>query len=54
MAKKEGVSKTSSLIISYVDAENETIRVEDDSDLQMAYVVALSGDRKIKFIITYT
>jgi len=33
MANREGVFKKSPLTISYIDSENETIRVEDDSDL---------------------
>ena len=53
IATKEGVNKKSPLTISYNDADNEIIRVEDDSDLQMAYCIALSSDKKIKFIINY-
>jgi len=53
MATKEGVSIKAPLTISYTDADNELICVEDDSDLQMAYCVALSTDGKIKFIINY-
>ena len=53
MATKEGVDKKAPLTISYNDADNELIRVEDDSDLQMAYCIALSSDGKIKFIINY-
>ena len=53
MANKEGVNKKTSLTISYNDADNELIRVEDDSDLQMAYIIALTSDKKIKFIINY-
>jgi len=53
MATKEGVSKKAPLTISYTDADNELIRVEDDSDLQMAYCIALSTDGKIKFVINY-
>jgi len=53
MATKEGVDKKAPLTISYNDADNELIRVEDDSDLQMAYCIALSCDGKIKFIINY-
>ena len=53
MATKEGVSIKAPLTISYTDADNELICVEDDSDLQMAYCIALSTDGKIKFIINY-
>ncbi len=53
MATKEGVNKKTPLTISYNDADNEQIRVEDDSDLQMAYCIALTSDKKIKFIINY-
>lgn len=53
MATKEGVDKKAPLTISYNDADDELIRVEDDSDLQMAYCIALSSDGKIKFIIDY-
>ena len=53
MANKEGVNKKTPLTISYNDADNELIRVEDDSDLQMAYIIALTSDKKIKFIINY-
>jgi hypothetical protein len=35
----------------YLDADQERIGVADDSDLQMAYALALSSDKKVKFHI---
>jgi prephenate dehydratase len=45
------IPKVSSFNIVYFDSDNERIKVEDDSDLQMAYAVALSADGKLKFHI---
>lgn len=34
-----------------MDCDNEYIMVEDDADLQVAYAVAISGSKKLKFNI---
>jgi hypothetical protein len=51
--KNSGVKEfqPSTLSITYVDSDNDTIHIADDSDLQIAYVVALQTERKIKFIV---
>ena len=51
--KASGVKEfqPSTLSITYVDSDNDTIHIADDSDLQIAYVVALQTERKIKFIV---
>ena len=48
---KLAIPKVSNFNIVYFDSDNERIKVEDDSDLQMAYAVALSADGKLKFHI---
>ena len=48
---KLNIHKVSKFNIVYFDCDNERIKVEDDSDLQMAYAVALSADGKVKFHI---
>jgi hypothetical protein len=53
MAKKEGILKNAPLTLCYYDADNDLIRVEDDNDLQTAYCIALSSDKKIKFIVNH-
>ena len=45
------VPKVGKFNIVYFDNDNERIKVEDDSDLQMAYALALSTDGKVKFFI---
>jgi len=45
------VPKVGNFNIVYFDTDNERIKVEDDSDLQMAYALALSTDGKVKFFI---
>ena len=52
-ANKVGIMKKTPISLSYIDSENELIKVEDDSDVQMAYAVALTTDGKIKFQINY-
>lgn len=37
--------------VFYIDTDNEKIAIEDDSDLQMAYALALTSDNKVKFMI---
>ena len=51
LINKRAIPKVSKFNIVYFDSENERIKVEDDSDLQLAYAVALSSDGKIKFHI---
>jgi len=51
VCKKAGVDKDTQIHISYIDSDNEKIGVADDSDLQMAYALALSSDKKVKFNI---
>lgn len=51
LINKRAIPKVSKFNIVYFDSDNERIKVEDDSDLQMAYAVALSADGKVKFYI---
>lgn len=51
VCNRSGVDKSTKIHFNYVDADNEKIGVEDDSDLQMAYALALSSDKKVKFNI---
>lgn len=39
------------LTITYIDSDKDEIHIGDDSDLQIAYVVAIQTERKIKFLI---
>lgn len=43
--------RSEKIFIHYFDSDRERIDVSDDSDLQMAYAMALSTDRRIKFHI---
>ena len=51
--KNSGCAKfdPKTLSVTYVDADNDTIHIADDGDLQIAYVVALQTERKIKFLL---
>ena len=51
LINKRAIPKVSNFKIVYFDAENERIKVEDDSDLQMAYAVALSSGGRLKLHI---
>jgi hypothetical protein len=48
---KLAIPKVSKYNVVYFDSDNERIKVEDDSDLQLAYAMALSGEGKVKFHI---
>lgn len=50
---KMEIPKVGKFSIVYFDSDNEKIKVEDDSDLQMAYALALSTDGKVKFFIEF-
>lgn len=50
MADKVGVV-SKELSIFYYDSENDKVAVQDDDDIQMAYAIAGSTDRKVKFIV---
>lgn len=51
VCSKAGVDPSVKIHLKYFDADNETVRVEDDSDLQLAYASALSSDKRVKFQI---
>ncbi len=51
LAKKADIDETTKLEVFYIDSDNEKIYVTDDSDIQMAYALALSSDNKVKFQI---
>lgn len=51
VAKAKGLD-TSTPTIQYTDAENESVVVEDDVDLEMAYTIAHNYmDKRIKFSV---
>lgn len=52
MADKAGVA-SKELSIFYYDCENDKVAVQDDDDIQMAYAIAGSTDRKVKFIVEF-
>jgi hypothetical protein len=49
LAKKAEIDESLKLEVFYIDSDNEKIYVSDDSDIQMAYALALSSDNKVKF-----
>lgn len=49
LAAAKGIAEP--LAIRYVDLDGESVVIEDDTDLEMAYTCALSSDKKIKFIV---
>ena len=49
--KSEICDKNDKICVFYIDTDNEKIAIQDDSDLQMAYALALTSDKKVKFLI---
>ena len=39
------------LSIHYIDLDGESVVIEDDTDLEMAYTCALTNDNRIKFCV---
>jgi len=53
LVKSKGLDISSPPTISYRDADEEVIVVEDDLDLEMAYTIATSAmEKRIKFVAT--
>lgn len=50
LASAKGFDKNQ-LTIRYVDLDGESVIIEDDADLEMAYTCAFSNDKRIKLII---
>ena len=50
MAQSKGLA-IQSLIIRYIDQDGESVIIEDDNDLEMAYSVAFGADKRIKLIV---
>jgi len=51
LINKRTTPQVTNFNVVYFDQENERIKVEDDSDLQLAYALALSLEGRIKFHI---
>lgn len=51
ICNKADVDKAEKITIFYMDCDNDKVGVADDADLQMAYALALSADKKVKFLI---
>lgn len=49
LAKAKGIEQP--LAIRYIDLDGESVVIEDDSDLEMAYTCAITNERRIKFIV---
>jgi hypothetical protein len=51
LCTNSGLSAAEKLEVFYIDTDNEKIAIQDDSDLQMAYMMALTSDNRVKFMI---
>jgi hypothetical protein len=54
LCDKNGVSTECDFKITYQTEHDEAIDVEDDADLQVAYAIALSGSKQLRFNIALT
>ena len=51
LATNLGVPASEKIEIFCIDTDNEKIAIQDDSDLQMSYALALTSDKKVKFMV---
>jgi hypothetical protein len=51
ISTNSGLPTTEKLEVFYIDTDNEKIAIQDDSDLQMAYMMALTSDNRVKFMV---
>lgn len=51
MCNNAQIPSSEKLQIFYIDTDNEKIAIQDDSDLQMAYALAITSDKRVKFMI---
>ena len=49
LAQAKGLAEPVS--IHYIDLDGESVVIEDDTDLEMAYTCALTNDKRIKFCV---
>jgi len=51
LATNVGCAPSEKLAIFYIDTDEEKIAIQDDSDLHMSYALALTSDRRVKYMI---